>query len=313
MAAARPRPNKTSDGTPKVPQPTMTHQIDISPAPEPKPAPVIAPPPPPGAPQPGRVNPMTHPAHPALQSNIAPGAPGAASAPAPPPAPGAPGAQPGQPTGQPASPLDTLHPPVTKNDRQVQERIMFKDLPPVGQAQTMQQQGIDPYAMFELGQQKVGEALQQGPTSGPIPNALTGPGIPQGQNLESFPDDMAHLTTLMSQGYAPGASNQEHGFAMNAHAMANAKIQKAFSDAQQGTGAVENQPLAPPGPQAPDVNPFGPPLGGLAPGAPPAMGPPPGGIMPPGVPPTQPGAPGGIPPAIIAALLAKGKRPAPAR
>lgn len=282
--AAKPRPNKNSDGQNKQPTPTMSHDIHISPgAPQ-------APPAPPGAPQPGHTNPMTHPAHPAIQSSMGTGP--------------QPGTAPAGPTGAP------------KDQRQVQERIQFKDLPAPAQAQVEQQQGIDPYAPLKMVQQETTGAVQGGASTGPIPNMLAGPYVPPG--VEAFPDDFAHLSTLMGQGFAPGATGQEHEYAQNAHALAKAKIEHAFSQAQQGTGQEQAQPYA----QAPAPQPGAAPPGvSLAPGIPtgPPMGssmgqgPEPGnmGIAPqPGnasAMPTQPGAPGGIPPALIAALLAKHK------
>lgn len=270
--AARPRPSKNADGQDKKPQPTMSHSIDIQPGEKPEA------PPTPGAQLPGHVNPMTHPNHPTMQSNITAGHP-------------LPGTPPAGPTGAPT------------DQRQVRENIQFKDMPPVGQNQAMQQQGIDPYAMFEMGQQKINQAVQQGPSAGPVPNAMTGPGIPSDQGIESFPDDMAHLTTLMGQGYAPGASAQEHGTAMNAHALARAKIMDAMHAAQTGAGAPQGPPppSGPVLPQTPSPPQFGPP-------GPSAFGPPPGppGAMAPPIPPPQAaGAPGGIPPELIAALLKK--------
>jgi hypothetical protein len=254
---AKPRPNKNSDGQNKRPQPTMSHDIHISPG---KPA---EPPTPPGAPQPGASNPMTHPAAPGMQST-----------------------------------LGTLQPPPDKDQRQVQERIQFKDLSPVEQSQTAIQQGLDPYAPIKMVQAGVNNALQQGPSTSPVPHMLTGPYVPPG--VEGFPDDMAHLSTLMSQGFAPGASGQEHEFAQNAHAMAMAKLDHAMQSAQQGVGQQQAQPYAPQSAPAPMGQPTGPPMGS-------SMQSPVSAVMPMGMPPIAPGAPGGIPPAMIAAMLARHK------
>lgn len=254
--AKRPRPNKNSDGQDKKPVPTMSHDISISPG---KPQPAPAPPPVPGMPPPGTTNPMTHPMHPAMQSALGTQAP-------------APGSPPAGPTEAP------------QDQRQVQERIQFKDLPAPAQNQVEQQQGIDPYAPVHMAQSGMQDALAQGPSAGPIPNEMTGPFLPP--DTQNFPDDFAHLQTLMKQGFAPGASHQEHEFALNAHA-----LHKALGAAQQGTGAPPSPmaapPMAPPGAPGPGL--------GSALGTPPA-------------PPQAPGAPGGIPPELIAALLAQHKR-----
>lgn len=214
-------------------------------------------PPPPGAPLEGHTNPLTHPQHPAMSASPAvAGAPG----------------------GEPA--------------KQIQERIQFKDMPPAAQNQSLQQMGLDPYAMANMAQQQVSSAQ---PTSGPIPSSLSGPGIPQELGVESFPDDMAHLTTLMQQGYAPGASAQEHAYGQNAHSMARAQLAHAFSQAQEGAGQPTQQPVAPP------VLGMGPP--GTAPAPP---GPPMQSAL--GAPPQDPNAPGGIPPELIAALMQQDKK-----
>lgn len=296
-----PRPGKNSDGVTK--QPSYTHTISIDPA---KPQPPAAPPPPPGAPQPGTSNPLTHPAHPSMQSSL--------------------GAQPADgpqktsavypeqgnnnPTG---SPLGKLTPQPTQDLRQVRENIQFKDMSPPEQAQAATQQGLDPYAPLKMVQQGVVGALGAGPSTGPIPNELAGPYVPPG--IEGFPDDFVHLSTLMRQGYAPGASPQEHEFGQNAHAMARARIDQAMSSAQNGVGTENAQPPAAPQPPGPAAS-----VGFAAgvPGAPPA-GPPmpgPGGVPAPqlgsamqspmGAPAPGQGAPP-VPPSLIAALLAKGR------
>jgi hypothetical protein len=236
---------------------------------------------PPGAPPPGHVNPMTHPEHPAMGSSL----------------------------GQPAAPAGP----------QIQERIQYKDLNPSEQSQAVGALGIDPYAPMKQAQQGVDAALQQGASTGPIPNMLAGPYVPPG--VEAFPDDMAHLTKLMGQGFAPGSSPQEHELGLNAHAMARAKIEQAIAAGQNNAPptATPYAPAPPPSPAAPPAGmttlapgvPTGlgsslggaqPPAGGMSPGAPPtAPGSPPG-------PPVAPGAPGGIPPELIAALLAKHKQ-----
>lgn len=292
--ASKPRPNKNSSGANK--QPTMSRTIHAEPGQPPEA------PPAPGAPPPGTSNPMTHPAHPGMQSSMGTGP--------------QPGTAPAGPTGKPA------------DQRQVRETIQFKDLPPPSQAQVEQQQGIDPYAPLKMVQQETQGAIQQGPSQGSIPNELAGPFVPP--EVSSFPDDFSHLSTLMQQGFAPGATNQEHEFAANAHAIANAKLNHAFSQAQQGAGQVS--PMQPP-----TAAPPAPPQGqvGLAPGIPtggpgqppPDMAAPPMGAPPmqsdmgtqpgaapggPTAPPTAPGAPGGIPPELLHAIIqkhtGKGKR-----
>lgn len=318
---AKPRPNKNSNGVNKAP--TMTRTINSEPA---KPQPAPTPPPAPGMPPPGTANPMTHPAHPQMQSAMGTQAPGPK-----------PGFGPPGPTSAP------------QDQRQTRETIQFKDLPPPSQAQVEQQQGIDPYAPLKMVQQETQGAIQGGPSTGSIPNELAGPFVPPG--VESFPDDFSHLNTLMQQGFAPGASNQEHEFAANSHAIANAKIHHAFAQGQQGAGQVS--PMQPPGPAMPmqnapqvglspgiptggpgmpppDMNapPGGPPPGGPPPGptASPLglpMGPPPGGppagppmasdmgTAPgqapggPAAPPMAPGAPGGLPPELLHAIMQK--------
>lgn len=224
---------------------------------------------PPGAPPPGTVNPATHPNLSASQQS--------------------------PPGGQ----LPT--------QRQKRETVQFKDLNPTLQSQYAEKMGLDPFAPVRQVQDGVNGALQGGPTQGPIPNMLAGPNVPEG--VESFPDDFAALTTLMRQGYAPGASGQEHEFAQNAESMARARVE-AFENAQEGTGAPAAPMAAPPSPMG--AAPAPPPQAGLAPGIPPApemaQGMPPEMSSSMGAPPQQPGAPGGIPPAAIAALLAEAKR-----
>jgi hypothetical protein len=248
--AARPRPNKNSDGKNKKPSPTMSHEVHVKPGETPEPTP-------PGVPQPGATNPMTHPNHPQISSGLG---------------------------SQPPGP-------------QIQERIQFKDLPPTGQSQAMAQLGMDPAQPVKMGQQTIDTAMAQGPSQGPIPNRVAGPGINPEAGVDSFPDDFAHLQTLMQQGYAPGASHQEHGYAANAHSLMREKVAAAFQQGQQGVG--QPTPPAPVAPPAPPV----PPQGVGLPSQPPAMA---SGL---GGPPQAPGAPGGIPPELIAQLLAKHKRP----
>lgn len=282
----RPRPNKNAEGTNRKPSTTITSEHSSSPAPP-------SAPPPPGQPAPGHVNPMTHPQHPSMQSSL--------------------GMQ-GQPPGQNG---DNLAQDPTQ--RQVRQTIAFKDMSPVEQSQTSQQLGLDPYAPLKMVQQQTQQAVGEGPSNGPIPNELAGPFTPPG--VESFPDDFAHLATLMRQGYAPGSSPQEHELAQNAHAMMR---QKAFANAQQGTGVPQPPQPEPPAfgqqgpPQqmgpvsiAPGVMQGGPPLdssmggGGGAPPAGPPMGAPPMGAPTGGGMPPSPGA--AIAPALLAAALAKRK------
>lgn len=236
---------------------------------------------PPRAPHPpGAVNPMTHPNHPGM----APVAP--PTAPHDPKATGAPGDQ-----------------------RQVQERINFRDMPPPMQQQMEAQQGLDPDAPLKMLQSNVTGSVAQGPSQGMVPNTLQGPGVPPG--LESFPDDMAHLHTLMQQGLGPGASSQEHALGQNAHAIARAHMDQAEQNAQntaayaantQHLGALSSalagQGQMPPSPQM---------AAGQAamPTAAPQLG---SGMAPP-----QAGAPGEVPPDLLEqlrkrAMMMKGAR-----
>jgi hypothetical protein len=322
MATKASRPGKNSDGQAK--QPSYTHTIHVDPAKPPAPA---APPPlipPPGAPAPGTSNPLTHPAHPSMQSSLGaptdPNAPQKTSA-----------VFPEQGNANPTgNPLGQLTPQPSQDMRQVREQIQFKDMSPPEQAQTASQQGLDPYAPLKMVQQGVVGALGAGPSTGPVPNMLAGPYVPPG--IESFPDDFAHLSTLMKQGYAPGASPQEHEFGQNANAMARAKIDQAFSQAHQGGVGAENaQPYAPQQAQgappvdsqnvgfapgipeqsgapsvagAPSAAGFAGPGAGNAPppGAPPA-GPPPMGPPPPG--------PGGVPAPQLGSAMQSPGGPSP--
>lgn len=248
---------------------------------------------------PGAVNPMTHANHPSQQPPAAPM-----------------GAHDPKATGKPS------------DQRQVQERINLRDVPPPLQGQLLQQQGVDPNAPTQQLQSQLGQTMAQGPSQGPIPNEFNGPNVPPG--VQSFPDDMAHLHTLMQQGFGPGASPQEHELAQNARAIAAAHTQAAETQAQDGAlYAQRTQELGQhihqlgqmgqlPAPQdvAAHVASMGAPAGGM-PGTPPAMAPPapglpPGPPMPPqlgsdmaGPPPQQPG---GIPPELIAALMQDAKR-----
>jgi hypothetical protein len=322
---------------PVAPKPTLTHTIHIEPAPAPapqKPLPLPPPPPPPAPLGPGHVNPLTHPLHPQIQSSLGTAAP---------PSPQQDQQQAQQQAGPPSTPAGAPLLPGTgiagptdapKDTRQIREQFQFKDMPAAGQNQAMQQQGIDPYAPVHIAQNFTDQALQKGPAQGPVPNELTGPYLPP--DVANFPDDFAHLNTLMSQGMAPGASGQEHMLGLNAHSMAKAKISQAFSDAQNQASATpavppsgppvdaggQNTPLPYPSAAGAQGPPPGPPMPPAPPGQPPPMSgppmPPPGVVAPPvgppmqsglGAPPAAPGAPGGIPPALIAALLAK-KKPA---
>jgi hypothetical protein len=212
-----PRPAKNSDGQTKKPQ-----------AP---PAPVSSPP--------GNVNPKT-----------LPGAPGVMPAPAPvdpaggtvAPAPTGPGAAPFKGTvtapeqnpNATGNPLGNLTPTPTNDQRQVREQIAFKDMSPVEQAQTSQQQGLNPYMPLQMVQQQLQSSMAQGPSQGPVPTSLDGPFVPPG--VQNFPDDMAHLHALMQQGMGPGSSPQEHEAGLNAHAIAKASINHAMASAQNDAG-----------------------------------------------------------------------------
>lgn len=161
---------------------------------------------------PGNVNPMTHPGHPALQSSA----------------------------GAPPAPHDPAQTGKPGDQRQVQERINFRDLQPLDQGQMMEQQGIDPYAGLKMVQGNVDQSLAQPPSSGPVPNSLVGPMVPPG--VENFPDDMAHLHSLMQQGLGPGSSHQEHQMGLNAAAIARART--AAAEAQASAGQAHQQNVA---------------------------------------------------------------------
>lgn len=143
--------------------------------------------------------------------------------------PGAP--QPGAPVSQDATGSDP-----GGNLGMLQTRVMFKDLPPIDQAQVAQQMGVDPFRMLEIGQQQVGQAAQQGyagnPQQGQAPNSLSGPGIDPSAQLDNFPHDLAALQQQMVQGYSPGADPMEHMQAQNAHAVARAMDIHAQQQAQ---------------------------------------------------------------------------------
>ena len=201
------------------------------------------------------VNPMTHPQHPLMQSP--PGAPDMGTGPMGATLSGAvpiPGANP---TG---NPLGNITPSPTQDVRQMRTNINFKDLPPIGQGQVQQQQGLDPYMPLQMLQQQATQAAGQGPSNGPVPNTLMGPFTPPG--VENFPDDMAHLTTLMQQGMGPGAAPHEAAMGQNAAALAHAKLASAAAqNDQSGPIAHPGAPIAPPNPP---MAPPGPPPGSNA-------------------------------------------------
>lgn len=249
----------------------------------------------------GQTNPMTHPNHPLqqappagqqmVQHNVSTVTPELNA----------------NPTGDPKGQITPLP---SSDVRQVRENINFHDLSPAGQMGVMEQQGIDPNAPTKALQQQAMGALQGGPSTGPVPNSLQGPFVPPG--VENFPDDMAHLTTLMQHGLGPGANPGERAMALNAHALASAKL--AAQQAQAGPAG----PIAHPGMPIEPPNPMqGPPPGAVPPPSPDMMNAPPGGQAPapaPAAPPepapapaplpeTQP--PAGIPPSMLAGLLSK--------
>jgi len=195
------------------------------------------------------INPMTHPGHPLVQNP--PGGPQGPSLSGAVPEVGA------NPTG---NPLGNITPEPTQDVRQMRTNINFKDLQPIEQGQVAQQQGLDPYMPLQMLQQQAQTAAGQGPSSGPVPNTLMGPFTPPG--VENFPDDMAHLTTLMQQGMGPGAAPSERAMAENAGALARAKLAAAGAQNDQ-SGPIQHPgaPLAPPNPPA---APMGPPPGSSA-------------------------------------------------
>lgn len=208
----------------------------------------------------GGINPLTHPSAPQMTVN--------AEAPI------------QDPSGKPSP----LQPTPTQDTRQVRHNINFKDLPPAGQNALMEQQGMDLDAPRKMLEQNTMGAIQQGPSQGPVPNALVGPGVPPG--VESLPDDIMALQQMMQQGYAPGANPQETALGQNADALMKAK---AGMQNAQLMAPVAPEPMAPPaGP--PQLAPTGPPIGPTAEA------------------PTTPGAPGGIPPELIAALAEEAKK-----
>ena len=180
------------------------------------------------------------------------------------------------------SPLGQLTPTPTSDVRQTRQNINFKDMSPIEQGQTAEQQGLNPYMPLQMLQQQAQQASTQGPSAGPVPNTLMGPFTPPG--VEAFPDDMAHLTTLMQQGLGPGAHPADHEMAMNARSIASARMAEAAAQATQAGGPAG-------GAQTPDMasaqtmNPTTP-SPGLAPQLPPGTPQPPPGSSP---------MPGGIP------------------
>jgi hypothetical protein len=178
-----------------------------------------------------------------------PGEPGPAQAPVaapqapPPPDAGPPGGAPGGAPPQAAGPQGPgvsappqappgaqqgINPSQWQNN-QVREGINFKDLPPLGQAQAQEQEGINPAAPLQMIQSQLQSSLadpggpQGGPQQGPVPASFSGPMVPPG--TEGLPSDLVALTQTMQRGMAPGSSNAEHQTALNAHAMAKATVQ----------------------------------------------------------------------------------------
>lgn len=201
------------------------------------------------------INPMSHPNHPLMQSP--PAAPDAGTGPM-----GAKltGAVPEVGANPSGNPLGNITPEPTQDVRQMRTNINFKDLQPIEQGQVAQQQGLDPYMPLQMLQQQATGAATQGPSSGPVPNTLSGPFTPPG--VENFPDDMAHLTTLMQMGMGPGAAPHERAMAENAGALARAKLAAgAAQNDQSGPIAHPGAPIEPPSPSLP---PAGPPPGSAA-------------------------------------------------
>lgn len=147
--------------------------------------------------------------------------------PPPQPIPGAPPAPAGA-TGTPATAGSALG--AAGIQGQSRQLISFKDLPPLGQFQAQEQQGLDPSAAITGVQSQLQSTMAQGPSQGPMPNSFDGPMVPPG--VQSFPDDMAHLHSLMQQGMGPGSTPQEHELAQNASAIARAHAQQSEANAQ---------------------------------------------------------------------------------
>lgn len=121
---------------------------------------------------------------------------------------------------------------------QSRQNINFRDMPPPMQMQVESQQGLDPMAPLKMLQSNVAGTTAQGPSQGPIPNELAGPGVPEG--LGNFPDDLAHLHQLMQQGLGPGSTPQEHALGQNAKAIARAHVNQAEQNAQQTAQYADN-------------------------------------------------------------------------
>lgn len=239
---------------------------------------------------PAGVNPMTHPMHPDMQAQTANAAGGIKQS-----------QDVAEAGGNPSgNPLGNITPTPTQDVRQVRENVNFHDLTPIEQSQTAEQQGMNPYLPLQMLQQQATQAAGAGASHGPVPNTLMGPFTPPG--VESFPDDMAHLTQLMQQGYAPGSTPQEHALAQNAHAIGRARLAAGQGQADQTSQAPVQQGMQMPGaaPNAPAPM-AAPPaqLPMLPPGTPQppqGMSPMPGGMpMPQGPPQAPPLAPGGAP------------------
>ena len=139
-------------------------------------------------------NPMTHPMAPMVKNAQAAGAAAAAQAQQatnPKAGPGPmgstlSGAVPVQGENPSGNPICNIVPTPTQNIRQTRQNINFKDMTPIEQGQTSEQQGLDPYMPLQMLQQQAQQATQQGPSQGPVPNTLIGPFTPPGvENLRN--------------------------------------------------------------------------------------------------------------------------------
>lgn len=127
----------------------------------------------------------------------------------------------------------------------LQTRVNFRDMAPPMQQQVEQQMGLNPFAGLQMGQQAVDQAMMPQAPGSPVPQQLTGPGIPADAGLENFPHDIAALQSLMTAGYSPGASPLEHAQAQNAHAVARAMDVQAMQQSQSSQAHADaNQQIA---------------------------------------------------------------------
>lgn len=135
-------------------------------------------------------------------------------------------------------PAGAFAPSPMKSQSDARTNTNFKDLPPLGQAQAMEQMGLDPAAGNKMAQGAVQNAAMQPPVDAMgVPNAMSGPGIDP--ELAGMPADMmalhaklGPLQQTMAQGFAPGSSNMEHEVGLNAAALARAHASVAVGKAQ---------------------------------------------------------------------------------